>query len=132
MGRPTTALIVDDEAHVRIYLRLLLREAGIESCEEVADGASALVIVKQRPPGLVLLDVNMPGMGGMELLAKISALDPNLPVVFVTAESAIHTVQEAIRLGAAGYILKQTPKSDALASLRDLLDSMEGGDHHAA
>ena len=132
MGRPTTALIVDDESHVRTYLRMLLREAGIESCEEAADGASALAQIQKQPPGLVLLDVNMPGLSGLAVLEKIAAIDPDLPVVLVTAESAIHTVQEAMRLGAAGYILKQSPKADALASLRELLESMDDGDGDAA
>ena len=132
MGRPTTALIIDDESHVRTYLRMLLRESGIESCQEAADGATALALIEQQPPGLVLLDVNMPGMSGLELLAKIAAIDPDLPVVMVTAESLIQTVKEAMRLGASGYILKQAPKSETLASIRELLESMDDGDGDAA
>lgn len=131
MGRPTTALIVDDESHVRTYFRLLLREAGIESCQEAADGATALALIANQPPGLVLLDVNMPGMSGLEVLAKIAVIDPDLPVVMVTAESLIQTVKEAMRLGASGYILKQAPKSEALASIRELLESMDDGDGEA-
>ena len=128
MGRPTNALIVDDESHVRIFLRLLLREAGIESCQEAADGATALAIIRQTPPELVLLDLNMPGLGGLDVLAKISEIAPALPVIVVTSQSAMTTVQEAVRLGAAGYILKQSAKSEALAALREVIEGMGDGD----
>lgn len=126
MPRPANALIVDDEAHVRTFLRLLLKEVNIEDCWEAADGEAALAAVTQHKPGLVLLDLNMPGTGGLEVLAKISDDHPDIPVVVVTAQSAMNTVREAVRLGAAGYILKHNARSEALASLRGLLESMDG------
>lgn len=125
MPRPTNALIVDDEAHVRTFLRLLLNEAGIEDCLEATSGDAALAIVAQHRPGLVLLDLNLPGMGGLEILDKISKQHPETAVIIVTAQSTMHTVKEAVRLGAVGYILKHNPKAEALASLRELLDAMD-------
>lgn len=124
MARPTTALIVDDEAHVRTFLRLLLRETGIETCWEAADGGTALAMVAQHNPELILLDLNLPVMGGLEVLAKIGATQPEIPMVIVTSQSAMSTVQEAVRLGAAGYMLKHNPRNEARAALRELLDSM--------
>jgi two-component system chemotaxis response regulator CheY len=124
MGRPTTALIVDDEPHVRVFLRLVLAEAGIATCDEAADGATALAAIQKQPPGLVLLDINMPGTGGVAVLEKIAAIDPEIPVVIVTAQSAITTVKEAMRLGAAGYILKQTPRAEMVGTLRELIESL--------
>ena len=85
-----------------------------------------LAMVAQHRPGLVLLDLNLPGMGGLEILDKISKQYPDTRVIIVTTQSTMHTVKEAARLGAVGYILKHNPKAEALASLRELLDGMDG------
>jgi two-component system chemotaxis response regulator CheY len=124
MARPKNTLLVDDEAHVRAFMRLLLRELGIEECWEAADGASALHLVKQHKPDLVLLDINLPGMSGLQVLGQIKQLDPELPVVMATAQSSMSTVSEAVRLGASGYLLKHCPKEETMEALRDILESL--------
>ena len=124
MARPKNTLLVDDEAHVRAFMRLLLRELGIEECWEAADGASALHLVKQHKPDLVLLDINLPGMSGLQVLGQMKQLDPELPVVMATAQSSMSTVSEAVRLGASGYLLKHCPKEETLEALRDILESL--------
>jgi two-component system chemotaxis response regulator CheY len=121
MSTPTSALIVDDEAHVRVFLRLVLKELGITTTWEAADGTSAIELAEAHNPDLVLLDVNMPVMTGLETLARLQETHPDLPVIMVSSESALATVREAARLGAMGYILKQTPKEQALQSLRELI-----------
>ena len=128
MARPTTALIADDESHVRAFLRLLLREVGISSCLEAADGPSVIALVQEHQPELVLLDINMPLLNGLEVLAKLRALNLDVPVVMVTSQSAISSVTEAVRLGASGYLLKHIPKDEALAALRNVLDGLSGDD----
>jgi two-component system chemotaxis response regulator CheY len=125
MTRPTSALIVDDEAHVRVFLRLLLAELGITTTWEASNGEQALELAREHQPGLVLLDVNMPVMSGLEALAHLKAIDADVLVVMVTSESAMQTVREAARLGAAGYILKQSPKDEALQALRDAIEPAE-------
>jgi two-component system, chemotaxis family, chemotaxis protein CheY len=124
MARPKNALLVDDEAHVRAFMRLLLRELGIEECWEAADGASALHLIKQHKPDLVLLDINLPGMTGLQVLGQIRQLDPDLPVVMATAQSSMSIVSEAVRLGASGYLLKHCPKEETLEALRDIVESL--------
>ena len=126
MPRPTNALIVDDEAHVRAYLRLLLKEAGIESVWEAADGAQALVMVGEHRPELVLLDVNLPMMNGLEVLRHLTAEYPHLPVIMVTSQSAMKTVLESAKLGATAYILKHSPRAEALELLREALAQLAG------
>ena len=125
MARPTNALIVDDEAHVRAFMRLLLRELGIENCWEAGDGVSALHLAQEHRPELVVLDINLPGLGGLQVLAQLMQLDPDLPVVMATAQSSMNTVSEAVRLGASGYLLKHCPKDDTLNALRDVLESLD-------
>lgn len=125
MARPTNALIVDDESHVRTFVRLLLREVGIEECWEAADGAAALALVAQHRPQLVLLDVNMPQMSGIEMLGRLREARADIPVIILSAQSSIGVVNEAARLGAIGYVLKYAPKTEVLATLRDAIESLE-------
>ena len=124
MARPTTALIVEDEQHVRVFLRLLLKECGIETVWEAGDGAQALALVGQHQPELVLLDINLPIMNGVEVLQVLHGEHPGLPVIMVTAQSAMKTVLECVKLGALAYLLKHSPKDEALKILRDALDGL--------
>jgi CheY-like chemotaxis protein len=122
MPRPATALIVDDEPHARTYVRLLLKEAGVTTCWEAGDGASALAMFGQHHPEVVLLDINLRMMTGLQVLQQIKQLNPDVPVVMLSSENAMKTVNEAVRLGANAYILKHTAKEQALAALNEALD----------
>ena len=125
MPRPTNALIVDDESHVRTFVRLLLREVGIEECWEAADGAAALDLVVRHQPQLLLLDVNMPQMNGIELLGRLREAQSDIPVIIVSAQSSLSVVNEAARLGAIGYVLKHSPKAEVVAALRGALELLD-------
>lgn len=125
MPKPTTALIVDDEAHARMFVRMLLKQLGIATIWEAGDGVTALEMIGAHRPELVLLDVNMPVMGGLETLSRIRQTDPDLPVIFVSSESATPTVREAARLGAVGYLLKQSTSEEALEALREAFDAID-------
>lgn len=125
MPRPTNALIIEDEAHVRVFLRLLLKECGIENVWEASDGAQGLAMVESHQPELVLLDINLPVMNGLEVLRLIQEeKQPGLPVIMVSSQSAMKTVLECVRLGAAAYILKHSERADALKMLREALDGL--------
>ena len=126
MAHPKNALIVDDESHVRAFMRLLLREVGIEECWEAADGASAVQLTQLHKPQLVILDINLPGLNGLQVLAQMKQFDPDLPVVMVTSQSSLSTVNEAVRLGASGYLLKHSRKEDTLKALREVIESIDG------
>lgn len=128
MPRPKNALIVDDEPHVRAFLRLLLKEAGVEKTWEAGDGGQALEKINEHDPELVLLDMNMPVMTGLEVLAQIQEVRPELPVIVVSSENAIKTVQEAVRLGAVAYILKHSAKSEVIKTMRAAFDAIEAGE----
>lgn len=132
MPRPTSALIIDDEPHVRTFLRLLLKEVGINTTWEAADGEQGLTFIVEHEPELILLDVNMPVMNGLELLANLKAANPYLPVIMVSSESAMKTVLEAVRLGASGYVLKHSSKDEALKTLREALEQIEAQDEAEA
>jgi two-component system, chemotaxis family, chemotaxis protein CheY len=124
MAHPKNALIVDDESHVRAFMRLLLREVGINECWETADGASAVQLAQLHKPELVLLDVNLPGLNGLEVLGQIKQFAPDVPVVIVTSQSSLSTVNEAVRLGASGCLLKHSRKEDTLKALKEVIESV--------
>ncbi len=125
MSRPTSALIIEDEPHVRVFLRLLLKECGIESVTEAGDGTQGLAMIQAQPPELVLLDINLPVMNGLEVLQLLHEERPDLPVIMVSAQSAMKTVLECVKLGAKAYILKHSERDEALQMLRDALDEIE-------
>lgn len=125
MAKPTCALIVDDEQHVRMYVKLLLRELGITLTWEAAEGAKGVEMAVQNKPELVILDINLPVMSGLQALAEIQRLEPGMPVVMLTGQSSMAAVRDAANLGAVGYILKHHPKSVALRELRGILAQLD-------
>jgi two-component system response regulator EvgA len=124
MPRPANALIVDDEAHVRVLIRVLLKQLGIETVWEAPDGASALEKAAAHKPDVVLLDINLPQVGGLEVLAKLKAAHPKIPVIIVSSQSTMKTVIQTRELGAEAYVLKHAPKSEVLQMLSDAFDNI--------
>ncbi len=98
-------LIVDDEQVHRYMLYSMLTEWGW-SCQEADDGETAVEAVRQGPFDVILLDVCMEPMDGLEALRKIHSINPSIPVVMMTAYSSIDSAVEAIKLGAHDYLTK--------------------------
>jgi two-component system response regulator HydG len=98
-------LIVDDEASARSGLEKLLRQEGY-SVDAAADGAAALELAAERPPDIVVTDLKMPRMDGIELLSKLRDQDPDLPVIVVTAFGDVGSAVQAMRSGAEDYLTK--------------------------
>lgn len=103
-------LIVDDSAAIRKILERVLRHADfpLGDVHEASDGREALEKLKSTPVGLVLSDINMPNMDGLELLAQVKQNESwsKLPIVMITTEGSQEKVMRAIELGAFGYIRK--------------------------
>jgi two-component system, chemotaxis family, chemotaxis protein CheY len=83
-----------------------LRDEGFEVAGEARDGQSALALLDRARPDLVCLDVNMPGMSGIDVLKNIRSRYPAIRVVMITGDSSMGTVREAVGFGAMGYIIK--------------------------
>lgn len=103
-------LIVDDSAAIRKILQRVLRQTDLPLGEikEAGDGTEAVEILKGRTFGLILSDINMPQMDGLQLLARIKEMDHlrNVPVIMITTEGGQGKVMEAVQLGATGYVRK--------------------------
>ena len=103
-------LVVDDSAAIRKILQRVLRQTGmfIGAIYEAGDGQEALDLLKVHPVRMILTDINMPKMDGLQLLAAVKAAPEwsDIPVVMITTEGGESKVGEAVRLGAAGYVRK--------------------------
>ena len=104
------ALIVDDSSVMRKIVERALRQAGLDALvvHEAGSGAEGLEVLKSKPVDLILSDINMPTMDGLEFLRQIRAqnLAEGVPVVMITTESSEEHVKQAIQAGAQGYIRK--------------------------
>lgn len=120
-------LVVDDSAAIRKILTRVLRQTGmaIQTIHEAGDGQEALTLMAQHRIDLVLSDINMPKMDGLQLLAnlKTSPQWRNVPVVMITTEGGETKVAEAVRLGAAGYVRKPFTADQIKEKLVGLLEA---------
>lgn len=112
-------IICDDQAVVRDGLELLLSlEKDIQVVGCAQDGAEALELTAQRQPDLVLMDLKMPGMNGIEATRHIRARFPQVKVLVLTTYDDDEWVFDAIRAGASGYLLKDTPREKVVEAIR--------------
>jgi len=128
MATPTSALIVDDEPHVRVYLRLLLVELGVQTFWEAGDGQTALAVVANTRLNWSCWTSICHCWADLRYCEQLTEKRPEIPVVVVSARTAASTVVECQRRGAAGYVLKHSPRTVALAALREALDGLGEGD----
>ena len=105
MKEKPAILIVDDEASHRLMLRAVLREDGY-AVTEAADGAEAVAAVAKEVFDVILLDIRMTTMDGMEALVEIRKLSPHVPVLIMTAYASVKTAVEALKAGAFDYLMK--------------------------
>ena len=125
-------LVVDDEAHIRKYVGLLVKSLGSPTVVEAPDGEAALQAYDVEQPDLVLLDVNMPRFDGLQTLKALRQKDPECMVVMLTSLVNRQTVEECLRLGAAGYLRKDTPQEEMTAQLAMILAECFGEEPPAA
>jgi NarL family two-component system response regulator LiaR len=114
-----TVLIADDHAVVREGIRSFLGvQEDVEVVGEVEDGAQAVAAVEQLVPDVVLMDLVMPHMDGLEALRRLRAVSPSTRVVVLTSYAQDEKVLAAIRAGAAGYLLKDVRPPELLEAIR--------------
>ncbi len=116
-------IICDDQAIIRDGLEMLLTlERDIEVLAQAQDGAEAVELVAQHQPDLVLMDLKMPGMNGIEATRQIHTHYPATKVLVLTTYDDDEWVFDAIRAGAAGYLLKDTPREEVIRAIRGTVD----------
>ncbi len=116
-GQRPRVLVVDDEAGIRETLQILLRNEGFDPT--LADnGKAALDVIATGSPDIVLSDVRMPGIGGLEVLMAARERDPDTPVILMTAQATLQTAMQAVNEGAFYYIQKPFRNDELVAILR--------------
>ncbi len=103
--RKAKILVVDDEYLIRWSLEQNLRKQGYEALT-AENGEDALRLVREEQPELVLLDIHLPGISGMEVLEKVKEFDEDIIVIMVTAHGGLEPAVKAMRMGAYDYINK--------------------------
>jgi two-component system nitrate/nitrite response regulator NarL len=114
-------LMIDDHALFRFGLSELLERRGIHVTHAVGDGEEGIRLVTQECPDVVLLDMRMPGMSGLEVLQRLRALEQRMPIVILTTSTSEADLIAALQGGAQGYLLKDMEPDDLIKALRDIL-----------
>ena len=119
-------LIVDDEAHIRKYISLIVKRLGNPEILEAQNGEEAVLLYESRHPDIVLLDVNMPGVDGIQALERLRAADPKAVVVMLTSLAARNVVERCVELGAVNFLRKDTPKEAIAKIIADTIEAHVG------
>lgn len=113
--RAIRVVIVDDETLVRTGVRMILEgDPSIEIVGEAADGVAALAVVADREPDVVLMDIRMPQLDGLDATEQILQQHPGAKIIVLTSYDVDALVPRALRLGARGYLLKDAPPSELI------------------
>jgi len=116
-----TVSIVEDNEQVRNTLaRLLNRAEGFRCLGQHANAEAALEALPQEHPDVVLMDINLPGMNGVECVRRLKQVDPAIQVVMLTVYEDTENIFNALAAGATGYLLKRTSREELLAAIRDV------------
>jgi DNA-binding NtrC family response regulator len=126
-------LIVDDEKNIRMTLSQSLESLGVEM-DVAGSGEEALAKLKERDFGVILLDIRMPGMDGMEVLRQVREVRPDIRIIMITAYGTIESAVEAMKLGAADFLQKPFDPEEIRELVsrvmnREKLDERKEGDY---
>ncbi len=112
--------IVEDQPSTRERLGALLSEPGLQCLESYATAEEALVGIPQNPPDVALVDINLPGMNGIECVEKLKQRLPTLEVLMLTTYDETDLIFNSLRAGANGYILKSAPATELIHAIEQI------------
>jgi DNA-binding NarL/FixJ family response regulator len=122
---PIKVAIVDDDEGIRTSLAALIRRApALRLAGDYPDAEAALREIPRRPPNVVLMDINLPGMNGVECVRQLKGLVPNVQVLMLTVYEDSDSLFNSLKAGASGYLLKRTASTRLLEAIHDVY---EGG-----
>lgn len=118
-------LLIDDHALFRMGLRELLERREIEVLDAVGDGEMGIALAARHGPDVVLLDMRMPGMGGLDVLRRLRADHPRMPIVMLTTSREERDVIDSLQQGAQGYLLKDMEPAELIDALNRIVGKGE-------
>lgn len=126
---PLTALLVDDEAYFRRFIGRLLTTQGVGKVVEARDGREALEMFTIAQPDLIVLDINMPRMDGVEALRALRQVAGERPIIMLTSISDEMIVEQCVDAGATFFIRKDVPAHELSAAMHEVLAEFTNGSH---
>ena len=118
-------LLIDDHALFRMGLQELLERRGIDVIDVTGDGEQGMELVRRQQPDVVLLDMRMPGMNGLEVLKRLHQEQPQLAVAMLTTSRDQRDVIDSLQNGAQGYLLKDMEPDELIDALKRIVDQGE-------
>lgn len=119
----TTVVLADDHPVVRVGLRALIEDVqGLRVVGEAGDGLEAVEMVEELRPDVLVLDLMMPGLGGLEVIRRVRAISPGTRIVVLSLYSDEPYVVEALRSGACGYVVKEASASELVRAIQEVCD----------
>ncbi|PYC18991.1 response regulator transcription factor [Pseudomonas mosselii] len=116
-----SVFIVDDHPVIRLAIRMLLENQGYKVVGESDNGVDAMQMIRETPPDLVILDISIPKLDGLEMLSRLQAMAIPLKVLVLTAQSPALFAVRCMHSGAAGYVCKQEDLSELLSAIKAVL-----------
>jgi DNA-binding NarL/FixJ family response regulator len=121
MAPDLTVSIVEDNEQLRGTLAQVINRAdGFRCLSQYANAEDALAGLPNEKPGVVLMDINLPGMNGVECVRRLKSLLPETQVIMLTVYEDTENIFNALAAGATGYLLKRTPRAELLAAIREV------------
>jgi RNA polymerase sigma factor (sigma-70 family) len=118
---PIKVAIVEDDEGIRNSLGALIRRApALRLAGDYPDAESAIRDIPRRPPDVVLMDINLPGMSGIDCVRKLKTAEPSCQIVMLTVYENTEQIFKALANGASGYLLKATPPEELLSAIQDV------------
>ena len=114
----TTVFIVDDHPVIRLAIRMLLEHEGYEIVGETDNGVDAMQMVRECVPDMIILDISIPKLDGLEVLARFNAMNSTLKTLVLTAQSPTLFAMRCMQSGAAGYVCKQEELSELVSAIK--------------
>jgi DNA-binding NarL/FixJ family response regulator len=126
MSRPLRVVIADDHPFYRDGLVRSLRDSGIDVVREVPNAEAAIQAVAETAPDLLVMDLNMPGMSGVEATRQMAERFPSTPVLMLSVSAEEEDIVGAMSAGAVGYVLKESPQEQIVAAIRAAASGPQG------
>ena len=118
-----SVLLVDDSVSIRNVLKKVLKPKDkIDVLAEAGDALSALKLIEQGFEGIVVIDINLPNLNGIEAIRQIKRIRPELSVIVLSFQSDIRYLQESFKAGASGYVLKERAYEDLAEAIRNVAE----------
>ena len=114
-------LIVDDHPVIRLAVRMLMERHGYEVVAETDNGVDALQLTRDHLPDIVILDIGIPKLDGLEVIARITLVSPASKVLVLTSQAPGHFSMRCMQAGAAGYVCKQQDLTELLSAIKAVL-----------